>query len=69
MTAHSIRLRGCPRCCGDLFPEYESPGWSLSCLQCGYTRWLEPVGVPAEEADKVPGALVGATAEKEKIAA
>ena len=30
------RLKACPRCRGDLFPDYESGSWDMVCLQCGY---------------------------------
>ena len=69
MRAHSIWLRGCPRCGGDLFPEHEALGWNLSCLQCGYTRWLESAVADEEEASEGSGALATSTLEKEKVAA
>jgi hypothetical protein len=34
----AIKLKGCPRCGGDLFPEYDVTGTDLICLQCGYIR-------------------------------
>ena len=36
MRRLTIRLKGCPRCGGDLFPEYDLTGTDLVCLQCGY---------------------------------
>lgn len=36
-----IRLKGCPRCHGDLIPEGDQFGWDLTCLQCGYRETLE----------------------------
>ena len=63
MRASTILLKGCPRCRGDLFLEHEPLGWSLSCLQCGYTSWLNsddeatqsgaPTAVPALDGEKI----------------
>ena len=53
-TRHKILLHACPRCQGDLFPDYDDAGF-FSCLQCGRTireSQLEPVAavqaVPTE---------------------
>ena len=62
----SIRLRGCPRCRGDLFLEHDPLGRSLSCLQCGYTRWLEPA---ESEGGEVAAAVAVSALNEEKIAA
>jgi ribosomal protein S27AE len=32
------RLRGCPKCGGDVFLEKDISGWYERCLQCGYNR-------------------------------
>jgi len=37
----AIRLKGCPRCHGDLIPEGDQFGWDWACLQCGYRETLE----------------------------
>jgi ribosomal protein S27AE len=37
------KLRGCPRCNGDLFTQRDDDGWQETCLQCGYTRNLIPL--------------------------
>ena len=38
------RLKGCPRCGGDLFLEKDyEVGYYLECLQCSYTRELESI--------------------------
>ncbi len=34
------KLRGCPRCNGDLHTEEDDYGWYEKCLQCGYARDL-----------------------------
>ena len=37
-----VWLKSCPRCeRGDLMLEAESEGWSINCLQCGYTKDVE----------------------------
>jgi len=58
------RLKGCPRCKGDLLIEEESDGPYESCLMCGYRRDIpNPVYVDkpvdskvrrSSKADKVP---------------
>ncbi len=37
------KLKGCPRCNGDLFTQRDEYGWQEQCLQCGYTRDLKPL--------------------------
>ncbi len=69
MRAYTIVLKGCPRCGGDLFPDYEPAGWNLSCLQCGYIRWLEPLAAPGDEVTGTGPGLVVLAAEKERSAA
>ena len=32
------KLRGCPKCGGDVFLEKDTSGWYERCLQCGYNR-------------------------------
>ena len=37
-----VWLKSCPRCVrGDLMLEAERDGWSINCLQCGYTKDVE----------------------------
>lgn len=33
-----IKLKGCPRCQGDLYLNQDMYGKYLNCLQCGYTK-------------------------------
>jgi hypothetical protein len=33
-----MKLKGCPRCGGDLFVNENRDGWSEQCLQCGYEK-------------------------------
>ncbi len=37
------RLKGCPKCKGDIFLEKDIDGWYERCLQCGYNRDLETI--------------------------
>ncbi len=32
------KLKGCPKCQGDVFLEKDVSGWYERCLQCGYNR-------------------------------
>ncbi len=36
-----MRLKGCPRCKGDILIDRDHIGWYEHCLQCGYQRDLE----------------------------
>ena len=36
-----LRLKGCPRCKGDIVLDKDHYGWYEHCLQCGYLRDLE----------------------------
>ena len=35
------KLKGCPRCLGDLHILRDDVGWFEDCLQCGYRRYLK----------------------------
>ena len=37
------RLKGCPKCNGDIFLEKDIDGWYERCLQCGYNQDLETI--------------------------
>ncbi len=37
------KLKGCPRCKGDLLVEHAGEKWDEYCLQCGYRRDLKVV--------------------------
>jgi len=37
------RLKGCPKCKGDMFLDKDIDGWYERCLQCGYNQDLEPM--------------------------
>jgi len=41
IAEHQRKLKGCPRCGGDVFVENNSNGWHEQCLQCTYQRDLE----------------------------
>ena len=56
------RLKGCPRCGGDLFEEPVTERWEdiasyISCLQCGELRFeaMPPIVVKREELRGRPG--------------
>ncbi len=34
------KLKGCPRCSGDIHVLNDVAGWYEDCLQCGYQRYL-----------------------------
>ncbi len=36
-----LRLKGCPRCKGDLVTELDQWGWYEECIQCGYLHDLQ----------------------------
>jgi hypothetical protein len=33
------KLKGCPRCRGDIYVEKEDNNWHEQCLQCGYVHY------------------------------
>jgi len=35
-----LKLKGCPRCKGDVVVERDFDGWYEECLQCGYRHDL-----------------------------
>jgi hypothetical protein len=37
------RLKGCPKCNGDIFVDKDFDGWYERCLQCGYNQDLETI--------------------------
>lgn len=54
-----MRLKGCRRCGGDLFPDQsDRQGVTMSCLQCGLEVRFRIVGatagLPAREAQQRP---------------
>lgn len=32
------KLKGCPRCGGDIYITQDGKGWNMECLQCSYSR-------------------------------
>jgi hypothetical protein len=38
-----LRLKGCPRCRGDLVVELDQWGWYEECIQCGYLHDLQNI--------------------------
>ena len=45
-----LKLKGCPRCQGDLYLAADTYGKYVNCLQCGFTRDLPKAPVHAETA-------------------
>ena len=41
--AEMWRFKGCPKCGGDLFVDYDMVGWYEECLQCGYLHDLRTI--------------------------
>lgn len=37
------RLKGCPKCGGDVFVDRDISGWYEQCLQCGYLHDLNSI--------------------------
>ena len=36
-----LKLKGCPRCKGDVRVDWDRYGWFEECMQCGYMRDLK----------------------------
>jgi len=48
----TLKLKGCPRCKGDMVLERDHWGWYEQCIQCGYLRDLEnPVEVSKQSGE------------------
>ena len=64
-----IKLKGCPKCHGDLYLETDRYGRYMTCLQCGYLMEL-----PRELPRELPGTSLSkqsqrTPAEAERLAA
>jgi hypothetical protein len=68
MRRLSIRLKGCPRCRGDLFPEYDLASSDLVCLQCGYVQTVLMLEPGAKDGRDIPVAA-GASRSLSEMAA
>lgn len=68
MQRLAIRLKGCPRCGGDLFPEYDLTGTDLVCLQCGYIRPVCVHDTRAGHAQEIPASASAADSPTEVAA-
>lgn len=51
------KLKGCPRCKGDLLVERAGDKWDEYCLQCGYRRDLKVVATKIPVPDGVTAAV------------
>ena len=57
------KLKGCPRCKGDLLVERAGDRWDEYCLQCGYRRDLKVVVPKMPVPDGVSPAIPTANSE------
>jgi hypothetical protein len=57
------KLKGCPRCKGDLLVERLQGRWDEYCLQCGYRRDLKVISAQIPTTDGISPAL----AEESKV--
>ena len=51
------RIRGCPRCGGDIFIDRDLNGWHEQCLQCSYRHELKDLAEfkePPAKTEKEP---------------
>ena len=48
-----LRLKGCPRCNGDIFIDRDMYGWYEQCLQCGYMGDLKSLVDMKEQSTEV----------------
>ncbi len=46
------KLKACPRCGGDIFPDWERHVSYEHCLQCGYSRILQSIVEVSEKVNK-----------------
>lgn len=46
-----VRLKGCPRCKGDVAIHKDHHGWYEQCIQCGFLRDLPPTNSSTREGD------------------
>ena len=59
------RFKGCPKCGGDLFVDYDMVGWYEECLQCGYLHDLKTIlEVREEKAEKSPALVLAGRHKK-----
>lgn len=48
-----MRLKGCPKCQGDVFIGYDlMEGWTEKCIQCGFRRYLQNLAGVQRETGK-----------------
>ena len=46
------KLKGCPRCGGDLFVDQDQSGWHAMCIQCGHRSYLQSIVDAREKVNK-----------------
>ena len=54
------KLKGCPRCGGDIFIDRDLDGWHEQCLQCAYQHELKDLAEFKEELSQREREPVGA---------
>ena len=57
------KLKGCPRCKGDLLVERAGDKWDEYCLQCGYRRDLKVISPKLPEPDGISPAIPAANSK------
>jgi len=48
------KIKGCPKCSGDMFIEQGEFGWNEHCLQCGFLREVQFENEKQESVLKTP---------------
>ena len=72
LNREELAEHACLRCTGRLFVEHRPAPYAAdewTCLQCGYTRWLEPAESEGGEGHGVAAAVAVSALNEEKIAA
>lgn len=64
-----MKLKGCPRCRGDVYIDSDFDGWFEKCIQCGYRRDLNSRYDSSLKRDgQVSDAGISRPGEREKYA-
>ncbi|MFC1893744.1 hypothetical protein ACFLYR_06960 [Chloroflexota bacterium] len=58
-----LRLKGCPKCRGDIRRDEDHYGWYEQCIQCGYMRDLETADVVREPGSQMEKGVEEAASE------
>ena len=60
-----LRLKGCPRCGGDLLIDREYEEHTEACIQCGYRNYADTVKKPVRRKSVRAPAVVGRKSVKQ----